>query len=260
MRVNMAHENLAVIIGGGNGIGQACCELMAARGWRVAVVDFDAARAGAVASSVGGASFALDVSDFSQVEAVADEIGASMGVPKALVVSSGTFQENASPDQTPVDVWHKIMRVNLDGTYFANRVFGTRMAKRGQSSIVNIGSITGIASTPLHAYGPSKAAIANLTKSLAGEWGLAGVRVNCVSPGVTLVPRILERRKAGKRYVGDPSNFTALGRCAEPIEIAESVEFLASDRASAITGINMVVDCGWEVACGWQMYGGVRPA
>src|SRR5690606_22800732 len=105
-----------------------------------------------------------------------EEIASTMGIPKALVVSSGTFQDNAPPHQTPLDVWDKIMRVNLDGTYFANRAFGTRMAKHGNNSIVNIGSITGIASTPLHAYGPSKAAIANLTKSLAGEWGRAGVR------------------------------------------------------------------------------------
>ena len=134
---------------------------------------------------------------------------------------------------------------------------GTRMAQRGHGSIVNIASIAAIASMPVHAYGTSKAAVVALTRNLAGEWGRAGVRVNAVSPGSTLVPRVEERLKSG-RYAADPGEFTALGRIARPNEVAEAIEFLASDRASAITGVNLVVDCGWDVAGSWAQYGGVR--
>jgi len=132
------------------------------------------------------------------------------------------------------------------------------MAERGRGSIVNIASIAAIASMPVHAYGTSKAAVVALTKNLAGEWGRSGVRVNVVSPGSTLVPRVVERIKSG-RYAAHPGDFTALGRAVEPNEIAEAIEFLASQRASAITGVNLVVDAGWHVATTWAQHGGIRP-
>jgi NAD(P)-dependent dehydrogenase (short-subunit alcohol dehydrogenase family) len=134
------------------------------------------------------------------------------------------------------------------------------MAGSGKGgSIVNIGSIAAIASMPVHAYGTTKAAVVALTRNLAGEWGRAGVRVNAVSPGSTLVPRVEERIRSG-RYAGDPGAFTALGRMVLPGEVAETIEFLASDRASAITGVNLVVDAGWDVAQTWAQHGGVRKA
>ena len=95
-----------------------------------------------------------------------------------------------------------------------------------------------------------------MTQSLAGEWGRAGVRVNSVSPGSTLVPRVVARIKASG---GDPGEHMALGRCIEPMEVAEGIEFLASDRASAITGINLPIDAGWLIGGIWERYGGVRP-
>jgi NAD(P)-dependent dehydrogenase (short-subunit alcohol dehydrogenase family) len=233
---------------------------MVERGWRVAIGDKDAEAAQRLAAEIGGHAYATDVSTMAAMEQLAARIESEIGPVSALVVSSGTFQENVPVAKTPLGDWERIMLVNLDGTYFANRAFGTRMAARGVGSIVNIASLCGIASTPLHAYGPSKAAIINLTQCLAGEWGRAGVRVNSVSPGSTLVPRVIAHQKAGDRYASDPGTHMALGRCIEPIEIAEGIEFLASDRASAITGINLLIDAGWLVASTWALYGGVRPA
>jgi len=103
------------------------------------------------------------------------------------------------------------------------------------------------------------AAVVALTRNLAGEWGRAGVRVNVVSPGSTLVPRVEARIQSG-RYAADPAEFTALGRMVRPNEVAEAIEFLASERASAITGVNLVVDAGWDVASTWAQFGGVRAA
>ncbi len=251
---------LAVVIGGGNGIGAATARLMAERGWRLAILDKDTDRANEIAAELPGRAYHADVTDLPSLEALAARIEAEYGAPHALVISSGTFQDPVPPDQTRPEDWDRIMRVNLDGVFFAARAFGTRMAARGAGSIVAIASIIGLGGTPLHAYGPTKAAVINLAQSLAGEWGRAGVRVNAVSPGVTLVPRVLARRQAGARYAGDPGAFTALGRCVEPNEVAETIEFLLSDRASAITGTNIVVDAGWDAARGWAMYGGVRGA
>jgi NAD(P)-dependent dehydrogenase (short-subunit alcohol dehydrogenase family) len=259
-RTRLGSERIVLVIGGANGIGGACSRLMAARGWRVLIGDKDFETARHLAAEIGAHAFAADVSSMAAMEDLAAGIEGEIGPVASLVVSSAVFQENLPVAQTPIEVWERVMRVNLDGTYFANRAFGTRMAARGAGSIVNVASLVGMASSPVHAYGSSKAGVINLTQCLAGEWGRAGVRVNCVSPGVTLVSRVIARLKAGARYHGDPGSHLALGRCVEPNEVAEGIEFLASDRASAITGINLPIDAGWLVAGIWEMYGGVRPA
>lgn len=253
-------ERIAVVIGGANGIGEATSRLMSERGWRVVVADRDGDAAGRVASACGGSGIALDIGDAEQVQAASDQIAAKIGAVSCLVVAAAVFQPALPPSELPMEVWDETLRINLTGTYLANRAFGTRMAATGKGgSIVNIASIAAIASMPVHAYGTSKAAVVALTRNLAGEWGRAGVRVNVVSPGSTLVPRVEERIRSG-RYAGDPGEFTALGRMVRPNEVAEAIEFLASDRASAITGVNLVVDAGWDVAQTWAQHGGVRKA
>jgi NAD(P)-dependent dehydrogenase (short-subunit alcohol dehydrogenase family) len=252
-------DRIAVIIGGGNGIGEATGHLMRARGWRMAIADRDGVAAARVAAALGGHGIAIDIAVEAEVERGAAEIEEKLGPIHALVVAAAVFQDVLPPDQLPMAVWDRTLQVNLTGTYLANRAFGTRMARRGRGSIVNIASIAALGSMPVHAYGTSKAAVVSLTRNLAGEWGRAGVRVNAVSPGSTLVPRVEERLKSG-RYAADPGAFTALGRMVRPSEVAEAIEFLASDRASAITGVNLVVDAGWHVAGTWAQHGGVRPA
>lgn len=249
---------LAVVIGGGNGIGETTARLMASRGWRLAVCDKDAAAAGRVADAVGGRGFAIDVGDVASVDGVAGEIHDSLGPVSALIVTAAMFQDVLPPSALPLDVWDQTLKINLTGTYLAARAFGTRMAEQGHGSIVNVASIAALGSFPVHAYAATKRAVVSLTEGLAGEWGRSGVRVNAVSPGSTLVPRVAERLKTG-RYAAHPGTFTALGRIVEPNEVAEAIEFLASARASAITGVNLVVDAGWQVASTWAQYGGVRP-
>jgi NAD(P)-dependent dehydrogenase (short-subunit alcohol dehydrogenase family) len=248
---------LAVIIGGGNGIGETTSRLMAERGWRIVVCDKDLAAAERVASTIGGHALALDIGSAMAVEETAAHIAATHGEVTALVVTAAMFQDVLPPAQLPMDVWDRTLQINLTGTYLANRAFGTRMAEQGYGSIVNIASIAALGSFPVHAYASSKSAVVSLTKGLAGEWGRSGVRVNAVSPGSTLVPRVAERIRSG-RYAADPGEFTALGRVVQPNEVAEAIEFLASARASAITGVNLVVDAGWQVASSWAQYGGVR--
>jgi NAD(P)-dependent dehydrogenase (short-subunit alcohol dehydrogenase family) len=251
------NDRVGVVVGGGNGIGEAACRLMHERGWRVVVVDNDSTAARRVAADVGGRALVMDISREDEVENAAREVETAWGVASALVVAAAMFQNVVPPAQLPTAVWERTLEVNLTGTWLANRAFGTRMAAAGAGSIVNIASIAAIASMPVHAYGTSKAAVVALTKNLAGEWGRSGVRVNAVSPGSTLVPRVEERIKSG-RYAADPAEFTALGRMVQPNEVAEAIEFLASDRASAITGINLVVDAGWQIASTWAQHGGLR--
>ena len=255
----MIRTQVAVVIGGANGIGEATCHLMAARGWRVVVADRDVAAAERVARALRTVAFTMDLASEEDVERVARDIVSAEGVPSALVVAAAVFQDVLPPDRMPMAVWERTMQVNLTGTWLANRAFGTLMAAHGGGSIVNIASIAAIGSMPVHAYGTSKAGVVALTRNLAGEWGRAGVRVNVVSPGSTLVSRVEARIKSG-RYAADPAEFTALGRMVRPNEVAEAIEFLASERASAITGVNLVVDAGWDVASTWAQFGGVRAA
>ena len=157
-----------------------------------------------------------------------------------------------------MELWRNVMQVNVEGTFNANRVFGARMARRGRGSIVNTASVVGHASSPALAYGPSKAAVLNLTQSLASYWGHAGVRVNSVSPGSTMTARHMARDQ--RRYATNVDSQMALGRRMQPNEVAEGIEFLASERASAITGADLVIDAGWLAASTWGFYGGVPGA
>ena len=254
----MSDGKLAVILGGGNGIGAATARLMKQRGWRVAVADLSLEAAQSVGAEIDGPAYGIDVADQPAVEKLAADIEEQHGPVHALVVCAAMFQERYAPEDFPMDVYRKILHVNIEGTFFANRVFGVRMAKRGGGSIVNVASVNGHKSSPTHAYGPTKAAVINITQNMASQWGRSGVRVNSVSPGATLVARVLARKPG--RYAQDMDSLIALGRRIQPEEVAEGIEFLVSDRASAITGIDLPIDAGSMAANGWSLYGGIPPS
>lgn len=251
----MSDTKLAVVIGGANGIGAACCELMAQRGWQVVVVDLDEARAQRLATDIGGVGMSVDIRSMTSLESLAASIDRDLGPIGSLVVSAAAFQDRYAPDDFPDELFRTVMEVNVQGTFSANRVFGARMVREGKGSIVNIASTVAHGSSPLHAYGPSKAAVVNLTRNFASQWGRFGVRVNSVSPGTTEVARVLQRPPG--RYAADFRDHMALGRRVQPNEVAEGVEFLASEKASAITGVDLLIDAGWLVASTWGLYGGV---
>ncbi len=248
-------NGLAVVFGGANGIGAAAGRLMAKRGWDVAIVDIVEDRTKVVAEEVGGKGYVCDIGDLQAIEATAEAITRAQGPASVLVNCAAILQEQKTLDDFPQELFQRILQVNIQGTFNTCRVFGSAMAQQGKGSIVNIASITAHVSSPLFAYGPSKAALVNLSKSFAAQWGRSGVRVNTISPGMVLVDRVKARPPG--RYATNPDDFMALGRRIEPEEIAESIEFLASDRASAITGIDLVVDAGFFVSNPWGMYGGI---
>jgi len=253
-----AITGVAVVTGGASGIGAACCRMLAARGAKVAVLDRDAAGATAVAREIGGRAFAADVTDEAQLTRVAAEVEAALGAVEILVNSAGIIQVPARPTELAMDVYDWVVDVDQRGTYLASVVFARHMLTRRRGSIINIASIAGMRALPLHAYAPAKAAVISMTACLAAEWGTAGLRVNAVSPGYTRTPALQGAIDKGERDVSLLENNAALGRLVEPDEIAKAVAFLASGEASAITGINLPVDCGWLAASTWATYGGVR--
>jgi NAD(P)-dependent dehydrogenase (short-subunit alcohol dehydrogenase family) len=251
---------IAVVTGGASGIGEACARLFAERGAKVVVADVNLDGAKAVASSIGGAAFEMNVRSPQSVEAAAERIEAEVGPVDITVCNAGVTQLPVPAEELQLDVWDRMQETDLRGVFVTAVAFGRHMAKRGKGAIVNIASITGMRATPVHAYASAKAAVISLTASLAADWGRSGVRVNCVSPGYTLTPLLQSLIDRGER---DPASIlpsTAMGRLVRPDEIARAVAFLASDEASAITGINVPVDAGWLVAASWHTYGGVPPA
>jgi NAD(P)-dependent dehydrogenase (short-subunit alcohol dehydrogenase family) len=251
-------RGVAAVTGGASGIGAACCRELARRGATVAVLDLNGAAAAAIAGECGGRAWAADVTDEPGIAACAAAIEAELGAVEILVNSAGILQLPLPPERLPMATWDKVVSVDQRGTYVASVVFGQRMAERRRGSIVNIASIAGMRSMPLHAYAPAKAAVIAMTECLAAEWGPMGVRVNAVSPGYTRTPPLQTAIERGERDVSALVSNAVLGRLVEPDEVARAVAFLAGPEASAITGVNLPVDCGWLLAPPWHTYGGLR--
>jgi NAD(P)-dependent dehydrogenase (short-subunit alcohol dehydrogenase family) len=254
----MRIEGIAVVTGGASGIGAACCRELAANGAKVVVLDRDLGHAERVAKEVSGRAWRVDVGDEKATEASAAAIEKEIGPVDVLVNSAGIIQVPVRPTEMSMAAYDDVIRVDQRGTYVASVAFGRHMLGRRRGAIINIASVAGMRSMPLHAYAPAKAAVISITECLAAEWGPAQVRVNAVSPGYTRTPALQAAIDKGER---DPSALaanSALGRLVEPSEIAKVVVFLASPLASAITGANVPVDCGWLVAPSWHTYGGLR--
>lgn len=251
---------ISVVTGGASGIGAACVRDLAGKGDFVAVVDRDAAKAKEMAAEVGGKAYAADVGDEGSIAACAEAIERECGPVDVLVNSAGIIQVPVRPHDLPMQTWDDVVRVDQRGTYVACVAFARAMIARRRGSIINIASIAGMRSMPLHAYAPAKAAVIAITECLAAEWGPSGVRVNAVSPGYTLTPALKNAIDRGERDVSSLSANAALRRLVDPAEIASVVAFLASDAASAMTGANAPVDCGWLAGTSWSTYGGLREA
>lgn len=253
------HGRIAVVTGGASGIGLACAELLAARGATVVIADRDLDGATRAAAACGGRAYAVDVGVADALEALAQRVESEIGPVEMLVNAAGILQgPMLRPQEIRPDTFERVFRINLMGTHTACTAFGSRMAKRRKGSILNIASIAGMRSTPLHIYGPLKAAVIRLTENLATEWGRSGVRVNCLSPGPVLTPALQQAIDQGQRDQARMENSSASGRIVTPLEVARAAAFLLSDDAGAITGVNLPVDHGWLVANSWASFGGLR--
>ncbi len=227
--------SVVVVTGGMQGIGAAVAEAFLADGHRVAVLDVRE-----------DAPYPCDVSHAGQVEAAAARVEAELG-PVGVLVNNAGVAHIAPSETLDVDEWQRSLDVMATGTFLCSRAFGSRMLARGGGAIVNISSINATEAFPQRlAYCAAKAAVEMVTRVLAIEWADRGVRVNSVAPGVTRTDMVARAIASGvvdeALYVGR----TPMRRLADPAEIAEAVLFLASDRASFVTGATLVVDGGWS--------------
>lgn len=252
----MQRSRHILITGGGSGIGLATAERFAGAGASVTIAD--KVESGAAASRIGAQYVSLDVRDDAAVERLAETMQQETNLPAVVVTSAGVLQRPLPPDELSWKEWDLMHAVHVRGSYACCRSFGSRMAQAGGGTIVMVSSVAGLRWAPLHAYGPAKAAIAQLTRNLAAEWGPRQVRVNAVAPGFTATPALAAGIESGTLDENVMLRQSALGRLVEPREIANAIYFLASGEASAITGVVLPVDAGHLVASDWNVYGGLR--
>ena len=263
---------VAVVTGGGAGIGAAICGRLAAGGADVAVLDLSATAAQRTVDAIGsGLAVAGDVSDSAAVDTAFDQVVAELGPPDILVNNAGAVAldhvQRISPlldrqrdeaanggVRTPLDAvagltdeqWRLVMSVHLDGTFYCTRAALRSMAPRGSGVIVNMASICGIEGCVGHPhYSAAKAGILGFTKSAAKELIVQGIRVNAVAPGFVDTARLKGALDAGRR-----ANVakTPAGRLGEPEEIAATVAFLASDDAAYYVGATLSPNGGLVTA------------
>jgi NAD(P)-dependent dehydrogenase (short-subunit alcohol dehydrogenase family) len=231
---------LALVTGGGSGIGEGIARAFAAQGARVVVADVNEAGAARVAEAIGGEAVVLDVSDRAACDALATRIGPI----SVLVNNAGIIRRGKLEAETARADWDATMAVNLDGPYNMVTAFLAQL-KATKGSVINIGSIQSFVALPNSAaYTTSKGGVRALTKALAIELSPQGVRVNAIGPGMIATPLNAGARQ-NPDYMANFAQRIPLGRLGEPADIAGPAVFLASDLAAYVTGVTLPVDGGF---------------
>jgi len=245
-----AAMKVALVTGAARGIGLAAAKRFLAEGWRVALLDIDAATLKTAATSLANPNSALmlvcDVSDAKQVAASIENVAQRFGRLDALVNNAGVAVF-APVMETSDDDWSRVLAVNLTGPFLCTKAAVPLMREHGGGAIVNITSISAVrASTLRSAYGTSKAGLAHLTKQLAVELASSRIRVNAVAPGP--VDTAMAKAVHTPDIRADYHDAIPLNRYGLEEELAEAIFFLSSDRASYITGQVLAVDGGFDAA------------
>jgi NAD(P)-dependent dehydrogenase (short-subunit alcohol dehydrogenase family) len=238
---------VVAITGAAGGIGQELCRYFGGQGAAIAALDRSEAVA-AVAERLRADAIRVEcaVVDIGDAEAVASAfatITARLGPVDILINNAGRSRHPSLERTTPAG-FRDDVNDNLNGAYNCAHAVLPGMKARRAGAIVNIGSVNGLAALGDAAYSAGKAGLISLTKALALEFGRYNIRANIVCPGTVRTPLWNDRATRNPEVLIELQRWYPLGRIVEPIEVAHAVAFLASDAASAITGVVLPVDCG----------------
>jgi len=249
-------DRTVFVTGAGSGIGRETAKRCADEGATVVVTDIDVGGGEETVATIedsdrpGGAVFhELDVTDAAVFEEVVDAAAAEHGLD-AIVNNAGIGQTNCAMEELAVQDRDQILDINGKGVWNGCRAAIPQFKQQGSGSIVNIASLAGVIGQPFAAaYAFTKGGVTKFTKSLAGELGQYGIRVNSVCPGFTDTPLVrggLESRDDPEAARETLESLYALDRIGQPEEIANAVLFLASEESSFVTGHELVVDGGYS--------------
>ena len=239
---------VALVTGGGSGIGAATCRRLAGEGARVAVTDLDAGTAQSVAGELDGAAYELDVRSNASIAAAVAAAERDLG-PLEVLVNNAGYDEFGFFARSDEAMWDRVLAVNLRGTIAVTHAVLPGMQERRGGRIVNVASEAGrVGSRGSAIYSAAKAGVIGFTKTVAREAARYEVTANAVAPGPIETPLLMaapeQLGETGERLVRGMVGATQLGRLGQPDEVAAAIAFLASDDASYVTGETLGVSGG----------------
>jgi NAD(P)-dependent dehydrogenase (short-subunit alcohol dehydrogenase family) len=252
----LLRDRVAVITGGGDGIGGAISKLFAQHGALVEMAEIDSERADRTRRSIeeaGGRVHVqiVDVTDPSAVERMAADVLGRHGRVDVLVNNVGDYRPLVRFEVSTPESWNEMYTVNLFHVFAVTRAFLGSMRERGRGSIVNIHSVEGLRGYPGDpVYAAMKAAVAHFTTSLAVSVGRYGIRVNGIGPDLTQSPQV-DYLTGFEDHQELWSSWAPVGRLGWPEDQARVALFLASDQSGFVTGHNVPVDGGTKAGGGW---------
>jgi len=247
---------VAVITGGGSGIGLAAAQLFASEGAQIVILDIDTTRAAETLDSLNGNHSSLigDVSDAQQVESAISNILSTFGRIDALVnVAGGSGRKwgDGPTDACTLEGWDKTLALNLNSVFYMCKYSLQAMLAQGRGVIVNVSSVLGMVGGDddfaTHAYATSKGAVISLTRSIASYYAPRGIRANVICPGLIATP-MSQRAQESEQIRTRLAQLQPLtGDFGSPQDVAQAALYLASDASSFVTGTVLTVDGGWTV-------------
>ncbi len=236
-----------LVTGAAGGIGQVLCRHFAGLGARIGAID----KSDAVLSFVEtlrldayeAVGVVADIADDKAVAGAVAQITEAFG-PADVLINNAGFVLRATLQQMAADDWRAELDGNLSGAYHCSAAVLPGMQERGNGAIVSIGSVNGLTTLGHPGYSAAKAGLISFTKSLAVEYGRFGIRANVICPGTVETPVWADRVARKPEIFKELVKWYPLGRIVDPMELAKAAAFLASDDASAITGVTLPVDCG----------------
>ncbi len=235
------------VTGAAGGIGQALCRYLGAEGAAIAALDRNDKVAGFVETlrgeGVRAAAAIADIADADAVAAAFARLVEALGPIDILVNNAGISNFPTMAKTSPAE-WQQDMASNLNGAYNCIHAVLPGMVAKKAGNIVNVSSVNGLTSLGDPAYSAAKAGMVSLTKAVAVEYGKHGIRANTVLPGTVRTAIWDHRKEKDPKVLDKLQRWYPLGRIVEPLEVAKVIAFLASDAASAVTGVALPVDCG----------------